>query len=119
MGNNNYQFRLQRLEILDKYIMALTKEKEHFNTFQFGIVNLHEDYAGSDEWNDVKHTRFKDEHAAAIQLACQSVNFFTSIQHLLFLPLSSVQEILSLSKLGTIKQFCFFFCFYKLIIDIP
>ncbi len=74
MGNNNYQFRLQRLEILDKYIMALTKEKEHFNTFQFGIVNLHEDYAGSDEWNDVKHTRFKDEHVAAIQLACQSVN---------------------------------------------
>jgi hypothetical protein len=73
MGNNNYQFQLQSLEILDEYIRELTKEKEYFMTFQHRIVGIHSKYEADNTWNDRKHTLFKDTHIDTIQKACEDL----------------------------------------------
>ena len=72
MGNNNYQFKLRNLDVLSKYTMELTNKMEIFNNFQFELANIHQKYADEGEWDDVKHTRFKDEHIDSIIKASEA-----------------------------------------------
>jgi len=58
MGNNNYQFRLQSLEILDQYAAKLKQESDQLQGYPMTLKNLHESYSDSDQWNDIKHTEF-------------------------------------------------------------
>jgi hypothetical protein len=58
MGNNKYQSRLQSLEVLDQYISKLKIESETMLGYPMALKNLHESFADTDEWNDVKHTEF-------------------------------------------------------------
>lgn len=58
MGNNNYQFRLQSLDVLDQYANKLKKESDDLLSYQNNFKTIHETLADSDEWNDIKHTEF-------------------------------------------------------------
>ncbi len=61
MGNNNYQFRLQSLEVLDQYSNKLKLESDHLLSYPLTLKKIHEEFAESDQWNDVKHTEFFEE----------------------------------------------------------
>lgn len=67
MGNNNYQFRLQSLDVLEDYKLKLSKEQEYINNLGFVLANLHGSYADEDKWNDIKHTQFEDAYIKPIQ----------------------------------------------------
>lgn len=67
MGNNNYQFRLQSLDVLEDYKLKLSKEQEYINNLGFVLANLHGAYSDEDKWNDIKHTQFEDTHIKPIQ----------------------------------------------------
>jgi hypothetical protein len=61
MGNNNYQFRLQSLEVLDDYIAKLKQEEDFYIGYPMTLKQIHESYAESDKWNDIKHTEYLEE----------------------------------------------------------
>lgn len=58
MGNNNFQFRLQSLDVLDQYAGKLKQEADNLLGAPIKIKNLHESFADNDEWNDIRHTEF-------------------------------------------------------------
>jgi hypothetical protein len=68
MGNNNYQFRLQSLEVLDDYISKLRKEVDFCLGYPKMIKDIHLGFSESDRWNDVKHTEFFEQHIEEIGL---------------------------------------------------
>ncbi len=68
MGNNNYQFRLQSLEVLDQYIAKLRQEVDFCLGYPKKIKDIHLGFSESDSWNDVKHTEFFEQHVEEIGL---------------------------------------------------
>jgi hypothetical protein len=73
MGNNNYQFRLQSLDVLDDYRSKLSKEQETINNLGFVLTNLHGSYADEDRWNDIKHSQFENMYIAEIRAVADSL----------------------------------------------
>lgn len=71
MGNNNYQFRLQSLDILDEYTMKLQQEDQFLLGYPMKLKQIHEEFAGSDKWNDIKHTVFFEEELNEVILSSQ------------------------------------------------
>ena len=58
MGLNNYQSRLQSLDVLDQYASYLKGESDFFEGYMMKLKVIHESFADNDQWNDVKHTEF-------------------------------------------------------------
>jgi hypothetical protein len=61
MGNNNYQFRLESLDILDEYRMKLQQEENALLGYPMKLKQIHEEFADADKWNDIKHTMYFEE----------------------------------------------------------
>jgi hypothetical protein len=71
MGNNNYQFRLQSLDILDEYALKLKQEEEFLLGYPMKMRQIHEEFTDSDKWNDIKHTMYFEEELNDIILSSQ------------------------------------------------
>lgn len=68
MGNNNFQFRLQSLEVLDEYINKLKQETDFCLGYPRKFQEIHESFSESDKWNDVKHSEFNENFVSEIAL---------------------------------------------------
>ena len=69
MGDNNYQFKLQSLDVLDEYKMKLEQQLDFLTSLPRSIQGIHEDFSNNDKWNDIKHTVFFEEELNEIILA--------------------------------------------------
>lgn len=71
MGNNNYQFRLQSLDILDEYRMKLQQEENALLGYPMKLKQIHEEFADVDKWNDIKHTMYFEEELNEVILSSE------------------------------------------------
>lgn len=67
MSNNSHEFKLQSLEVLDKYIALLTREEDELFKHLNLILQQDRSIADSDEWNDKNHYNFSEECIVPIQ----------------------------------------------------
>lgn len=71
MGNNNYQFRLQSLDILEEYSMKLRQEEQFLLGYPMKLKQIHEEFADADKWNDIKHTMYFEEELNEVILSSE------------------------------------------------
>lgn len=67
MANNSFDYKLQSLDVFNKYISLLLKEQEEFFKHLIIIEGYHRNLSNHEEWNDKNHDQFGEDFIVDIQ----------------------------------------------------